>query len=157
MFPDISWLHLFPLLHYAWVTNWLKNTVTRRTKAGIIDPEKTFTTRQRHDKHFSTATNDYTTADELLDVAISMRFVPGLYTKNQLEFVHHKSYMNWPGDEHGPSRWKSEISFHLYYLLGSAWNICFNFLPSSSCNKIKTNEFSACRLSPADLFISSLF
>jgi hypothetical protein len=55
-------------------------------KAGIADPEKISTARQRHSKHVSAVTNNNIATEDLLEDVFSMRSVPRLYEENQLEF-----------------------------------------------------------------------
>jgi hypothetical protein len=46
--------------------------------AGIADPEKASTAKQRHGKHFSMVTNNHATTEELLEAVISTLSVPRL-------------------------------------------------------------------------------
>jgi hypothetical protein len=56
-------------------------------KSWIADPEKTSITRQQHDKHVPTVTDNYTTVEELLEAVFSMWSVLRLYKENQREFL----------------------------------------------------------------------
>jgi hypothetical protein len=61
--------------------------VTCRKKVEIADPENTSVAYQWHGKHFSAVANNHAATEELLEAVFSMRSVPRLYKKNQLEFL----------------------------------------------------------------------
>jgi hypothetical protein len=61
-------------------------------KAGIADPKKTTTARQRHGNYLSAVTNNHETTQELLQTMFSIRSVPSLYKENQVEFSVSQEY-----------------------------------------------------------------
>jgi hypothetical protein len=51
-------------------------------KAGIVQPEETFTVRQRLGKHVPAATNTKAKIEELLETVFSVGSVPRLYNED---------------------------------------------------------------------------
>jgi hypothetical protein len=65
-------------------------------KAGILNPEKTTTARQRQVKHTSAVTNNHARTEELLESGFSMRPMSRLYTGNQEKFAKNKCLNHTP-------------------------------------------------------------
>jgi hypothetical protein len=58
------------------------NTVTRRLKAGIVEPEEASTAMQRFDKHVPAATNTQATIEELFETVFSVGSATRLYDED---------------------------------------------------------------------------
>jgi hypothetical protein len=52
-------------------------------KAGILNPGKTTTARQRQGKHMSAVTNNHARTEEFLEAVFSMRSMSRLYMENK--------------------------------------------------------------------------